>query len=182
MIIALDCDSVIIDLMTPWLNAYNKDFNDNLTINKITDWNLDQFVRPECGKYIYNYLKDRSLYDNAQPIIGALKGIQRIREMNHRIVYATTSTPEQSGRKYLWLFEHGLITSMNDYIEITDKNLIDADLLLDDRYENAKSFYKSNSQLRGFLFTQPWNKKYNYALRIDDWETFVYVVEKISGI
>ena len=56
-ILAFDIDGVLADLHTAWLDEYNKDFDDNLTISYITQWEMDKFVKPECGKKIFNYLK-----------------------------------------------------------------------------------------------------------------------------
>ena len=55
MIVAVDIDDVIISLVPTWLHLYNKDYKDNLSKNDITDWQIDKFVKPECGINIYNY-------------------------------------------------------------------------------------------------------------------------------
>ena len=53
MIVAVDIDDVIISLVPTWLHLYNKDYKDNLSKNDITDWQIDKFVKPECGINIY---------------------------------------------------------------------------------------------------------------------------------
>jgi 5'-nucleotidase len=172
MIIAVDVDDVLCDLNTEWLQRYNKDFDDNLTKNKITEWDISLFVKPECGKYIFEYLNDTYLYDNVLPLPGALKGINIIRDMGHRIIFVTTPTIKSAGRKFLWLLNNSFVSNMKDYIEVTDKSLVRANMLIDDKYENIKAFDGS-----GVLYSQPWNLKYDYAPRVKNWIGVVKLIE-----
>ena len=51
--IGVDCDDVVISLVPTWLSLYNKDYNDNLTPEQITDWDVGLFVKPECDNKIF---------------------------------------------------------------------------------------------------------------------------------
>jgi 5'(3')-deoxyribonucleotidase len=172
MTIAIDVDDVCADLNTEWLRRYNKDFNDDLTKDKITEWDISSFVKPECGKYIFEYLDDLSLYNYVLPIPDALNGINALKIMGHRIIFVTTPTIKSVGRKFLWLLDNLFIFDMKDYLEVTDKSLVRADMIIDDRYENVKKFNGS-----GILFTKPWNLKYNYTPRVKDWNGIVKLIE-----
>jgi len=166
IIIALDVDDVCINLVDQWLKEYNQDFEDNLTRDKITDWELSQFVKPECGKTIYRYIEDRTIYDYCKPVKDSLEGVNLLRTMG-RVIFVTASTIGSAGRKYIWLKENGYIDSIEDYIEAKDKSLIKFDFLIDDNYKNV-SRYKNS-----FLFNAPWNKKYFHAQRIKNWREFI---------
>lgn len=170
MIIGLDVDSVVAELSPAWYGRYNKDYNDDLKPEKITDWNTHQFVKPECGTKIYEYLKDPTLYDDVKPISGALRVVNKLKKNPKiRIIYITTSPIESYGRKFTWLVEHGFLEpkELHNYFEVKDKNLIRADVLLDDNYDNANNFPGL-----GLLFDQPWNKKYKFDNRIYNWQGF----------
>ena len=56
--VAVDVDDVCADLLTEWLYRYNLEYEDNLTVADVDRWDLSEQVKPECGKKIYNYLRD----------------------------------------------------------------------------------------------------------------------------
>ena len=53
--IILDVDDVVLNLVPNWLKLYNRDFNDNLTKEQITEWNITKFIKPEAKYSIYQY-------------------------------------------------------------------------------------------------------------------------------
>ena len=175
-ILGIDVDGVCADLHTPWLGGYNFDWNDNLQISDITDWYIHQFVKTECGENIYKYIEDPKLYDNVLPITGSLEHINKLRELEFRIVYVTSSTRGTMGRKYDWLLEYGFINRLDDYVETKDKSLILTDALIDDYHGNLENFvgYK-------FLFDSPWNqgKARKDMVRVYNWEDTVELVQYI---
>ena len=151
-IIALDVDGVVADLLTNWLRWYNLDYNDNLKPEEITRWETWEFTKPECGKKIIDYLKNPHIYDHVLPTLGAVEAISKLRMGGYRIIYATVTPIETTGVKYEWLKKFNLIDHMRDYIEVTDKGLIRANVLVDDKPENLDHFLGT-----GILFSQPWN-------------------------
>jgi 5'-nucleotidase len=175
-IFAVDVDSVVAELGDVWLGRYNKDYNDHLTSKDIRSWDTHLYVKPECGKKIYEYLEDPTLYDEVLPVIGSQDGIKFIKQFC-RVVYVTSSTVGASGAKYRWLRRYGFITNLDDYMECKDKSLIRTDYLLDDRFENVVSFHGF-----GILFNRPWNRgsKYFYSARLKDWND-IYEARKIFG-
>jgi 5'(3')-deoxyribonucleotidase len=166
MIIAIDIDDTIANLSDAWLRRYNYDFNDNLKKKNITKWAVHEFVKPECGTKIYDYLKDPTLYDFIQPIPDSLEAVEFLRNFG-RVIFITAPTLETMGRKYYWLKEHHYIDSLDDYIETKEKYLIKYDYIIDDRYDNVKD---SNNN---YLYNQSWNIKYNHHNRIKSWKTFI---------
>lgn len=51
MKIGIDLDNVLNNLNQEWIKLYNNDYDDNLAIEDIKDWNLHKYVK--CGKGIY---------------------------------------------------------------------------------------------------------------------------------
>ncbi len=183
MIIAFDVDGVLADLVTAWLDRYNLDWGDSLTSEDIKAWDVHLFVKPECWNKIYDYIEDPTIYDDVKPYEGALEAVEAIRNLDRKpkIYFATTSTAGTLGRKYRWLKDHGFIKSLSEYIEISDKELLDVDKLVDDRPETIAKM-KSG---RGVLFERPWNK--DYVLRsgtstISSWDNLVRLMEHCSQL
>lgn len=169
-IVAIDVDGTIADLLPEWLGRYNASYDDNLTEDKIIRWGIHEFVKPECGDNIYEWLKDPALYDNVQPYPGAIEGIKKIKFAGHRVIYPTVTPIETPGVKYEWLKRYGLIDNMRDYIEVTDKSLIAANFLVDDRPENL-DFFKGIK----ILVLRPWNmhRQDDSYYSAPDWQTIV---------
>jgi len=163
-IIAMDVDGVCGDLLSPWIKKYNFDWEDNLSVDEITDWDIHQFVKPQCCSHIYSYIEDPSIYDEVLPIEGAINGVFYLKTLGYRVVFVTHSTEGHSGRKYRWLFDHDFIDMSDDYIECKDKSLLMADYIVDDYIINVNSF-----RGKSVLFTQPYNKRFLFTPRADNW-------------
>lgn len=153
-VVLCDLDGVVIDLMPAWLRRYNAEYGDTLTLAQIVEWDMVKAVKPECGKDIYKYLHNHELYDDAQPIEGALEGITELRKLGYRVVFATATNMHMAGRKLRWLAEHGFLelthgTISYDYVELQDKSLLSgtgAVAIIDDYAKNLHGF--TNGELR----------------------------------
>lgn len=182
MIVACDIDGVLADIHQIWLDRYNVDYSDHLTVDRITEWDMSRFVKPECGKKIYDYLDDPSLYDEMPPIEGALEGVLELRRAGHRVVFVTSSVNGASGRKLRWLQDWGFFETRRksepDYVECTDKSLIRADVLIDDYHGNLAVFHGERIQ-----FLQPWNanKSVDGAWIACNWREIPQIVENIQN-
>lgn len=167
-VIFMDIDEVCANLHEVWLARYNKDYDDNLKSEDITAWEMEKFVKPECGIKIFKYLENPRLYDDVKPINGAVRGINTLKELGYRVVFATSAPIENSGRKFYWLRDNGFTLKERDYIEIGDKSLLRGQYMLDDRYDNVATFGGE-----GCLFTRPWNEKYYWSWRAKDWDEYI---------
>lgn len=162
--ILLDVDSVVADLMPVWLRHYNALWNDTLTPEQITRWDLIHFVKPECGKQIYKFLSMQWLYDEVEPVQGAIEGVDYLRRKGWKIVYVSAGL-ELAKAKFDWLLQRALLHSEAEYVAAFDKSLIRGDFLIDDRIDNVRDFTGS-----GILFTQPWNQWIKTTRRLDGWK------------
>lgn len=171
MDILIDVDDTVCELVDTWLLLYNKQYNDNLTKNDIIDWEITQFVKPECGDKIFDFINNQKVYDIIPQVPGSLEGIKVLREMGHRIVFVTWAMEHAMGAKYRWLKNNDYLDSPSNYIECKDKSLIRADIMLDDNYNYVKGFSG-----KAVLFRKPWNIKYEWGMAVDNWNDFVQFV------
>jgi len=171
-LIMLDVDAVVADLHAEWLRLYNHDYNDQLMVEEITDWDMTKFVKPECGKSIYKYLEFPDLYNQIQPIDGALSGVKHLRSLGHRVVFATSGT--YSHPKYHWLVRNDFDPGEwgRDYMVVHDKGLLKGDLLIDDRPKNIEDFGSPKS----IIFSQPWNKTFFWNYRAESWHDVTRII------
>lgn len=167
-IVAVDVDGVLANIHDVWLARYNKDYNDNFTVDQWVDWGIHKFVKPECGIKIYDYIEDPSIYDDALPIPYAQEAIEFMKE-HVRIIFVTNSTVGTFGAKYKWLRKYGFLDNQDDYVECKDKSLIFAHQMIDDNIDNLNKFLGPQK----YLYTQPWNKDKDCEWRIYDWKDFM---------
>lgn len=172
-IVAVDVDDVCLLLLPTWIALYNAEFDDNLDWTTIDDWNVAKFVKPEAKKRIYEYIEHEDVFLASPRIEGSLEGVHKIRSMGHRVIFVTANNP--NGAKHDWLVKKGFLTDSKDFVQAYDKSLILADILFDDRYENCRDF-------NGYavLKNRPYNWKFSWKLRADNWEDFVEFVKTMG--
>lgn len=139
-IIGCDVDDVLANLIGEWVRRYNKKYNDTLVPEMITKWEIEEFVKPECGKNIFALLDDPDLYDHVLPFHGARESIERLREIG-RVVFITAGNGTQ---KLRWLKQWGFLPKTRDaerdFFMAKDKALVNADILMDDCIANVEAF------------------------------------------
>jgi 5'(3')-deoxyribonucleotidase len=166
MIIGIDVDEVCLDLASSWLSLYNLEFDDNVTVDKWVDWDVSKFVKPEAVARMMEYVEYPDVFYGSKPIDGALESVKILKNHGFRIVYITANNPENC--KLEWLKSHGFLENNKDFVQAYDKSLILTSVLFDDRYENCRDF-----KGMGILFNKPWNQKYEYWNRVNNWEEFL---------
>lgn len=156
--VAVDVDDVCARLGPAWVARYNERYGDSLTWEQVTDWDIRRFVKPACGARVYDLLTP-DLYDTVEPDPVAKTLVEHIRAQGHRVVYVTSAMQRHAGRKLRWLREHGFLDDGGelslDYIEATDKSLIAADILIDDKPANVRAFVDAGRV--AVLWQQPHN-------------------------
>lgn len=162
MHIVCDVDGVLANLCPAWYAKYNKDYNDNLTVDKVTHWDTDRFVKPECGKKIYDYLGHPDLYDKVEPLEGALEGVEILRTLGHTFTFATANARGMTDAKNDWLFRHGFID--DDFKRVwpaevmvsNDKWRIVGDIIIEDKAQTVVEWVTRTGK-PAVILTYPYN-------------------------
>ena len=176
-ILALDIDDVCANLIPAWLEIYKLRSAHVLKREDITDWNISLFVKPEFREEIYSYIEMPLLYNMVKPVEGALEGYNQLKSAGYDIVFVTHATPGCAGRKFEWLIDNGFDVSHRNYIECQRKELIDVDILVDDKFDNVR-----DTTGVGLLYTNPWNQKYEWSLWASNWKQVVAIIEGKEGL
>ncbi len=176
--LGIDIDGVLADLIPVWLGLYNRDYDDSLTAWDIHHWDVHEYVKPECGKKIYEYLEFPYIYDMVVPTENCRDSLKVLRNY-FSITFITHSTKGCSGRKLQWLKENKLCDNGDDYIEAENKTTFGLKLLVDDYIKNIAEFNSEHS--RGLLFTQPWNIRSLYSLRAFGWDDATKMLMNIGS-
>lgn len=156
MIILCDLDGVVMDIMSPWLRMYNKDYDDNLKADDIVSQRIEKYVKPECGKDIYRYLCMKGFFRQAQPYPEAKDGIQKLFNTENDIWFV--ATPVLDAKYFMhetleWVEEYYPQIGSKKIIFCLDKGIINGHVLIDDVFENFNGFHGVE-----VLFERPWNQ------------------------
>src|SRR2546428_3367603 len=162
-------DGPLAALLPEWLRRYNIDYEDDLTPDKIKIWDMDKLCKPQCGKRIFDYLRDPNLYEMVKPVEGGLGTFQALKGMGYEVIVATAGVLGNLDQKLDWLRHHGFIEPsqrhMKGVIFTYDKEYIRAQVLIDDGPHNVEKFGGL-----GIVWDAPYNqdiKRKHY--RIKSW-------------
>jgi len=158
--IICDIDGVVADLHTEWYRRYNADWHDNLTVEKVTSWDLTKFVKPECGANIFAYLLQPDLYEQVQPIEGAIEAVKEL-QSRYNVLFATGCAFGTADQKVWWLQRYGLtepegVFYPKNFVAIQRKELLVGDILIEDHPETVLRWLMVHSEGAAIHFLRPW--------------------------
>lgn len=131
--IICDLDSTVVDLLTPWLDAYNRDYGDSLTTADIREWDISKIVKPACGRHIFDYLAEPGLFLRAQPFTGVIDALHAIAADGHRVYIASDCFyPINAKEKMEWCHKALPFIPRDQIILGAAKHLLCADVFIDD--------------------------------------------------
>jgi 5'(3')-deoxyribonucleotidase len=163
------------DTMESWLKMYNRDFKDNLTVEQITSWGVQDFVKQEAREAIIEYVNHPEVFDNAKPIDGAIDSIKYLKSQGHNVIFISVNNVENIKEK--WLKRYGLIENDNQLFITENKETVPCDFLVDDKPENLYDIGGI-----GILFTQSHNKNIDWHPRANNWKEVIDIIEGRGGI
>ena len=165
MIISCDIDGVLNNLTECVLQLYNQESGDNLTDNDITEYSIEQFVKPEYRNKISQYFLDKRIWEMLKWDVG---WIAKILDNNMYDLYFTTAsslkTINSKAISLAWaIYDYSSISAINIYnyianhtIVTQNKQLILADVVIDDCIDNLQLW---NNRVYNILFVKPWNQR-----------------------
>lgn len=162
--ICVDQDQVLADILSVWIDRYNYDYLDNLSVADITDWDIHKFVVPKCGMKIYDYLNDPDLFESLPVIEHSQEVLEELSKKYEIFVCTAPWNEENVAPKYRWLRKHFPFINEDNYIFTRNKSILKADFLIDDKPENLECFdgYK-------IIFDAPHNQREKRFHRFNNW-------------
>lgn len=176
MIVALDVDGVLADVFPGWIRKYEKDHPDRVK------YTVQEIYSPQINAdpVFLSYLSAPDLYKDVLPIPGALEGVQEIKNLGHRVIFATSCVMGMTDPKWTWLQEYELLPpgrlQADDLVVTHDKSLVRAGILVDDHPKNLNGFTGERVLLR-----QPHNMKASGPFHIaNDWPDVVSYIKRVG--
>lgn len=164
-IIGVDQDDVLAELIPKWLKYYNKEYNDNLTVNDIKSWNIHQYAKPECGEKIYDILSIHKFYRDLDVVENSQRVLEKLSEDYDIFVITDAMATRMSFKaKFDWLGEHFPFINKKNYVFTGNKSIFAGDYLIDDGVHNLEVF-----KGKGLLFDRPHNRNCDKFERVNGW-------------
>jgi 5'(3')-deoxyribonucleotidase/uncharacterized protein with PQ loop repeat len=170
--VAVDMDEVIADALARHLSLYNRATGENLTPQRIAEVGLEAAI-PEKHRPVFDrlphedgFFDDLGLIPNAQEALRVLS-----QEFDVFITSAAMDVPRSFDAKFRWMRENFPFIPTSNLVFCGDKQIIDADYLVDDRSRHFTRFRGT-----GILFTAPHNAREKAQLRANDWNEVLAIL------
>lgn len=159
--ILVDMDSILVDMMGPLLKTYNERFDDVLTLDNITDWDLHNFTKNNT-KEIYKIIEEPGFYLNLPDLPGAIDALKVLNDKANVIIVSASPGPFGFTEKAFWLVKHAPFLTKRQIIFAHEKHLIKAHVLIDDSPHNAKRALMEGNidYIVGIQYPYNWNCYY----------------------
>jgi 5'(3')-deoxyribonucleotidase len=164
-VIFLDFDSTLFDLLPPWIEAVNAEYDEAITLDQITMW--DWSVLSKGGTDVYK-LRTPAMYERIKPVKWAQLGVRWLSLTGATLHCLTTDKPEFYDVKRRKLDE--FFPEVKDLWVVEGKEDWYRPLLIDDRPKNFEGVGA------GIILTQPYNVDWELpanVVRMDNWVEMV---------
>lgn len=163
--IALDLDGVICNFHEKLINVYNQKYNGKLTVNDI-DCELES-LGPDLYPKVIQIFNEPGWFLDLELLPDAMNVISNYVEADYSVTICTApardltgyTNPGSASEKLIWI-RKWLPFWANNVIITRHKELVHADILIDDTWHNIVNWCREHPDGIGFLVDQPWNKSF----------------------
>lgn len=164
--IAIDMDDVMADASASILQLYNNEFSTNFKDEDFTEKSFyevagDNYLQIRPKLFEKGFFRNLSVKDKAIEVVEGLNAKYEV-----FIVSAAMEFPNSLFEKHQWLEEYFPYLSWKQIVLCGDKNIINADIMIDDHEKNLKNFNGEkllfdamhNRTLVGYKRVHNWNE------------------------
>ena len=169
MIIACDVDNVLNNLTESVLKVYNSDYNDNLRIEDIKSYGIEDYVKPEFKNDFPSLFLDKRVWKGISVIPGCVEVLKKWHDKGHEIYFVTATNTENMHKKSEWLQRtFPFMNVKKNLICMQKKQMLggNIDVLIDDCLNNLIS-----GKYVKILLDYPWNRGFcpDSVMRCYNW-------------
>ena len=171
--IAVDMDEVIADAFGKHLSQYNQRAGTNLTPEMVRNSGLAALLPGESHADFNAIPHAPGFFADLEVIAGSQEALLEL--SRHHDIYITSAAmevPSSFADKFLWIEKHFPFIPPSRIVFCGDKNIVNADVLIDDRSRHFKGFRGT-----GILFTAPHNAAESVDVRADNWNDVLRILQ-----
>jgi len=172
MKILIDCDNILNNLTEVVLKIYNEDWNDNLKMDDIVKYQIENFIKQPAKEKFYKYFTQKRVWKQISPIADSIKYINKLREDGHDLYLCTKTEPYNAYKKSEWCFRNYGFKPRKNFLCVPDKTMIRADILIDDCLDNF------GGQDYSIVLDYPWNRNTDdeNIIRASSWKEIYNII------
>jgi 5'(3')-deoxyribonucleotidase/uncharacterized protein with PQ loop repeat len=171
--IAVDMDEVIADSFSKHLRLYNQQAGANLTKEDVSRRGLGAVIPHDRRDQFAAIPHREGFFNDLDVIEGSQEALLELsRHHDIFIASAAMDVPTSFNAKYKWLQKHFAFIPTSRIVFCGDKNIVDADILVDDRSRHFADFRGT-----GILFTAPHNAGETAELRANNWNDVLRILK-----
>lgn len=161
-VVALDMDDTLYEFVAPLLDRYNLRYDDWVCYWDITDWNIHQFLKPECKDIFKEFITEGFFEELSIPVsvTGWLSALNEIADVKFVTAGSSRTIPWREAllKRELDFFEDNMLA------KLSDKWLLDTDYFVDDNPKTCEMM-QLNPHVRVYQIARPWNYNKGYDIR-----------------
>lgn len=178
MIVIVDIDNILNDLTKKAIALYNSNSGKNIKLADIVAYSFFKCLPETDAQQICNLFKHKELWDSLEPTNGSQSVLKKIVNSGIDVYLATATDPINFKWKCDWVETHFSFIPVDNIIRIKNKNLLKADIIIDDCLDNL-----INSEAEKICLDCPWNRdeqieeKHNIQ-RVYSWNEILNIIER----
>lgn len=129
--LAVDIDNTIWDLITPWLNYYNKRHNDDVKYEDVTEYSFFNIIKNITREEMLGLLTENEFWSEVIPYPDSYKYLKKLNDEFELYIATSTSykTPREKFDKLFTFFD---FLEEDQLIVTSKKQLLNVDIMIDD--------------------------------------------------
>lgn len=133
-------DGIVVNLMGPWLKAYNALYGDTLNEDEVDTWHVTEIVKCSHDQMMA-IIQRPGFFRSLPPIRGAIEGVRELMRRGHEVRFCSAPCgPRSLFEKFEWLHHwFGPETAQRAFL-CYEKHWLRADLLIDDKPETLAAW------------------------------------------
>ena len=167
--VIVDVDDTCVDLLPVWVDCLNSRHKLHIDYKSIKEWDMQKTFTMLTKEQIYAPLRDEILWANVLPKKDCIKYLKMLSVNPNIEIYLCTAThPATAEMKYTYCMKrHFDFINEKNYILTYSKDMIDADVIVDDGLHNMGRKRKLNL-LMNTNYNQ--NCSIDYVTRVNNWK------------
>lgn len=162
--LAVDIDNTIWDLVTPWLNYYNRRHNDDVKYEDVTEYSFFDIIKNITREEMLGLLNENEFWSEVKPYPSSYKYLKKLNDEFELYIATSTSyrTPREKFDKLFTFFD---FLTEDQLITISKKQLLNVDIMIDDCVDCL-----INGNYTRILIDTPYNRDVadNTLIRVKD--------------
>lgn len=144
--ILVDMDGILSNLLQKWLDDYNSEHSDQVSVSDILTWETSDHTK--IGKRMYAIPGRHRYFDDLDPIPGAIEGFTALKRAGHEVLICSSPYNPCSARaKYEWCKRHlGAATREVMLTHKKDWLAAHVDAIIDDKPSTIEAFHAAGKE------------------------------------